>query len=379
MHNPVFVLALDSFKGSMTAKEVCEAMEKGIKKVLPDAVCIKIPMADGGEGTMQALVDVLGGEIFEQEVTGPLGNQVTASYAILDDKQTAVIEMASASGLQHLSKAELNPLVTTTFGTGEIVRTCLDKGVKKIILGLGGSATNDGGSGFMQALGAKFLDKEGFELPFGGGALKYLHKIDISSIDKRLGETTIEVACDVTNPLCGENGASVVYGPQKVATPEMVRILDDALNHYSQVIKNQLEKDVADIPCAGAAGGLGAGLLAFTNANLCKGIDIVIKHTNLREAIKKADFVFTGEGRIDSQTQYGKTPFGVAQVAKSENKRVIAIAGSVGDGVESLYEAGFDAIFSIIPDAISLEIAMQSGKENIERTMENIIRVLVMK
>lgn len=379
MRNPVFVLAPDSFKGSMAARQVCQAMERGIKKVLPNASCISIPMADGGEGTVQSLVDATGGTIYEQKVTGPLGTPVLAKYGLLGDGETAVIEMASASGLLHVSDEKRNPFITTTYGTGELLKTCLDKGIKKIILGIGGSATNDGGAGFAQALGVKFLNSVGEELPFGGAALKDLFTIDISSLDKRLQNIKIEVACDVNNPLCGEGGASYVFGPQKGATAEMVNILDDALIHYSEVIRMQLGKDIKDVPGSGAAGGLGAGLLTFTNACLEKGVDIIVNYTGLCEAIRKADIVFTGEGSMDLQTRYGKAPYGVAQIAKVENKRVIAIVGSIDEDMNSLNNLGFDAIFSIVPGIMSVEEAMNRGEEHVERTIENVVKLLKMR
>lgn len=376
---PVFLIAPDSFKGSMTAKEVCDAIEKGIKNVLPQSECIKVPMADGGEGTMQSLVDATNGTIYRIEVTDPLGRKTMAEYGISGDGQTAIIEMASASGLHFVTKESQNPLIATTYGTGELVKAALSKGVKKIILGIGGSATNDGGAGFAQALGVRLLDKDGKDLAFGGADLARLQRIDISGIDSRLKDVVIEIASDVTNPLCGEKGASHVFGTQKGATPEMIETLDNALSHYADVIEKQFGKQVKDVPGAGAAGGLGAGLLAFTDAKLKAGVDIVIAYTGLKEIVKKADYVFTGEGGIDYQTQYGKTPFGVAKTAKAENKKVIAIAGYVGEGTDQLYEKGFDAIFGILPAAMSLEEALRSGKENIERTVENIIRLLILK
>ncbi len=379
MRNLTFVLAPDSFKGSMTAQEVCDAMERGIRKVLPEATCIKVPMADGGEGTVQSLVDATKGKVYELEVMGPLTSPVLAQYGILGDEKTAVIEMASASGIQYINEKTRNPLITTTYGTGQLIKECLNKGVSKIILGIGGSATNDGGAGLAQALGVRFSDKHNDELPFGGAALSQLEKIDLSNLDARLCNVEIEVACDVTNPLCGETGASKVFGPQKGATPDMVDILDDALYHYAEIIKCQLDKDIANISGAGAAGGLGAGLLAFTNAKLERGVNIVINYTNLKEIIKKADFVFTGEGGIDFQTQYGKTPYGVAQVAKSENKKVIAIAGYIGKGIDQLYDCGFDVILGILPQATSLEEALLKGKENVERTIENVVRILLLR
>lgn len=376
MKKYVFVLAPDSFKGSLTAKEVCSAMESGIKKALPSAECISVPMADGGEGTVQSLVDATGGRIYELEVVGPLGDPVKSFYGIMGDEKTAVIEMASASGLHFVDEVTKNPLITTTYGTGQLVKACLDKGVEKIILGIGGSATNDGGAGFAQALGVSLKDKKGHELSFGGAALSQLHTIDVSGLDARLKDIRIEVASDVSNPLCGENGASYVFGPQKGATSEIIRILDDALRHYSAIIKEQLGKDVAQTPGAGAAGGLGAGLLVFTNAQMRRGVDIIIEYTNLHEIIKKADYVFTGEGGIDFQTEFGKTPYGVAQVAKSENKKIIAIAGYLGKGIDSLYDM-FDAIFGIMPGVMTMPEAIKTATKNIERTTENIIRLLL--
>lgn len=375
MDKQIFVLAPDSFKGSLSAKEVCLAMEKGIKKALPIAECISVPMADGGEGTVQSLVDATGGRIYELEVTGPLGDPVKSFYGIMGDGKTAVIEMASASGLHLVDETTKNPLITTTYGTGQLVRACLDKGIENIILGIGGSATNDGGAGFAQALGVSFKDKEGNELAFGGAALSRLHTVDISGLDARLKDVRIEVASDVSNPLYGENGASCVFGPQKGATQGMICLLDDALRHYSVIIKEQLGKEVAHSAGAGAAGGLGAGLLAFTNARMRRGVDIIIEYTNLREVIKKADYVFTGEGGIDFQTKFGKTPYGVAQVAKSENKKIIAIAGYLGKDVETLYDM-FDAIFGIMPGVMTMPEAILTAAQNIERTTENIIRLL---
>jgi glycerate kinase len=373
----VFVLAPDSFKESMTAKEVCIALEKGIKKALPEAVCIQVPMADGGEGTVQSLVDATAGKIYPVTVTGPLGTPVEASFGILGDGETAAIEMASASGIHFVNKDTKNPLITTTYGTGELIKAALDQGVGKIIIGIGGSATNDGGAGMAQALGVKLLDENGGELGFGGGALGRLAKVDVSGIDPRLKDTKIYVASDVTNPLCGEKGASHVFGPQKGATPEMVQALDANLAHYAGVLKEQLGKDIFDFPGAGAAGGLGAGLLAFTSAELRSGIELVIDFTDLEQKVKMADFVLTGEGGIDFQTQYGKTPYGVAQAAKKYGKPVIALAGYVGE-VDVLYDKGIDAIFGILPKAMSIEEALAAGQENIEKTAENIARLLVM-
>lgn len=373
-----FILAPDSFKESMTAKEVCIAMEKGIKKVNPNIECIHVPMADGGEGTMQSLIDATGGEIYSLEVVGPLGHKVKAQYGILGNREIGVLEMASASGIHLVPLEKRNPLITTTYGTGELIKACLDKGVKKLLIGIGGSATNDGGAGVIQALGGRLLDKDNNELNFGGGELGKLEKIDLTNFDFRLKDVVIEVACDVTNPLCGEKGASYVFGPQKGANMEKVEILDNNLRHFARIIKKQLGKDVLDIPGAGAAGGLGAGLMAFLNGNLKKGIEMVIEYSGLEEKVKECDMVWTGEGSIDFQTQYGKTPLGVATIAKKYNKPVIALAGRVGDNIDILYEKGIDSIFGIMKGGTSIDEALAKGKENIEKTSENIVRLMML-
>ncbi|WP_010238207.1 glycerate kinase family protein [Clostridium arbusti] len=370
------LLAPDSFKESMTAKEVCEAMERGIKKVNKNINCIHVPMADGGEGTMQSLVDATGGSIYSINAIGPLGNEVKASYGILGDGETGILEMASASGIHLVPVEKRNPLITTTYGTGQLIKACLDYGVKKILIGIGGSSTNDGGAGVVQALGGKFVDKYGNELGFGGGELSKLHTIDLTNFDTRVKDVTVEVACDVNNPLCGENGASNVFGPQKGATYEMIEELDGNLRHYASIIKEQLKKDILEIPGAGAAGGLGAGLMAFLNGTLKKGIEMVIEYTKLEEKVKFVDMVWTGEGSIDFQTQYGKTPLGVATIAKKYNKPVIVFAGRVGEDIEVLYDKGIDSIFSVIKELTTLEEALAKGKENVEKTAENVVRLI---
>lgn len=374
----VIVLAPDSFKESMTAKEVCVAMERGIKKVNSNIQCIHVPMADGGEGTMQSLVDATGGEVYSLEVVGPLGNKVKAEYGILGNGEIGVLEMASASGIHLVSLGERNPLITTTYGTGELIKACLDRGVKKLLIGIGGSATNDGGVGVIQALGGRLLDKDGNELGFGGGELEKLDRIDLTNFDRRLKDVVIEVACDVSNPLCGENGASYIFGPQKGASVEMIKILDNNLKHYAKVIKEQFGKDILEIAGAGAAGGLGAGLMVFLNGNLKKGIEIVIEYSGLEKKVKNCDMVWTGEGSIDFQTKYGKTPLGVATVAKKYNKPVVALAGRVGDDIDILYEKGIDSIFGIMRGVTSIDEALKNGKENIETTSENIVRLMEM-
>lgn len=371
-----FVLAPDSFKECMTAKEVADAMEQGIKRVFKDADCVKVPMADGGEGTVQSLVDSTNGKIHEILVTNPLGKQVKAKYGILGDGNTAVIEMAEASGLHHVDIDKRNPLITTTYGTGELIKDALNKGVKKMLIGIGGSATNDGGAGMIQALGGKLLDENGIELSFGGGSLCNLCKIDLDEFDRRIYSTEIEVACDVKNTLTGENGASFIFGKQKGATKEMMKTLDNNLKHFSQIVREQMDKDFEHMEGSGAAGGLGFALVAFCNAILKPGIDIVIKYTDLEEKIKNAAYVITGEGSIDNQTKFGKTPYGVAKVAQKYNVPVIAIAGNVGKEIDDLYDYGIKSVFSIIPRVMTLDEALSSGEENIENLLENIARLL---
>ncbi|WEG72401.1 glycerate kinase [Vagococcus intermedius] len=372
-----FVLAPDSFKESLTAKEVCQAMESGLRQAFPDSDYLHIPMADGGEGTMQSLVDATEGVVKELEVVGPLGETVIANYGVLGDGITGVIEMASASGIQLVPKEARNPLLTTTYGTGQLIKACLDEGVKQIIIGIGGSATNDAGAGMAMALGASLLDEKGCSIGLGGGELGNVTNINIDQLDRRLHEVDLLVACDVTNPLCGEIGASYVFGPQKGASQEMVALLDANLAHFANVIEKQLSIKVLEEPGSGAAGGLGAGLLAFTNAKLEKGIEIVTRYTELEKHVKEADYVFTGEGGMDSQTKYGKTPYGVAKIAQRHHKTVIGIAGHIGDGIEELYDEGFTAILGIVPSAVSLDKALETGFRNVERTCENIGRLLI--
>lgn len=371
-----FVIAPDSFKESLTALRVCEAVEKGIKTHFPNAEISKVPMADGGEGTVQSLVDATDGEVVQARVTGPLGKEVEAFYGILGDGKTAVIEMAAASGLHHVPVDKRNPLVTTTRGTGELILKALDHKVKHIIIGIGGSATNDGGAGMAKALGAKLLDAKGAEIKEGGGSLGQLTSIDLTNLDSRLAETKVEVACDVDNPLTGETGASAVFGPQKGATPDMVKQLDRNLAHYAAVIEKEMDIHIQNVLGAGAAGGLGGGLLAFLSAELKPGVDIVIEATQLERYIKDANLVITGEGRIDGQTIYGKTPIGVAKTAKKHSVPVIAIAGSIGAGSEAVYEHGISALFSVVPGAVTLPEALEKAGENIERTAKNVASVI---
>ncbi|WP_125760492.1 glycerate kinase family protein [Companilactobacillus hulinensis] len=372
------VLAPDSFKNSLTAKQVAQAMQKGLEKVYPNANFVKVPMADGGEGTVQSLVDAKNGEILTENVINPLGVETEANYGLIDNGEVAVIEMAEASGIQFINKFTRNPYVTTTYGTGQLMKAAIKRGAKTIIIGIGGSATNDGGAGMAQALGAHLLDDEGNELKYGGAVLKKLAKIDISEMLPELNDVKIVVASDVTNPLTGPNGASHVFGPQKGANEEMVKFLDEALSHYAGIIKRDLGKDLEQTPGAGAAGGLGAGLLAFTNAEMQSGVDIVVNYTGLKDQVRDADVVFTGEGQIDFQTKFGKTPIGVSQATKEVNPdaTVIAIAGSVGDRISELYPLGIDAIFTCVPGVQSLDDAISNSQKNIEQVSENIGRLI---
>jgi glycerate 2-kinase len=369
------VIAPDSFKGSLTALEVAESIEKGIKNIDKSIETVIIPMADGGEGTVQSLIDASGGKIITVSVQDPLCRTINSFYGIMGDGVTAVIEMAAASGLPLLTNEEKNPLLTSTFGTGELIKDALDRGCENFIIGLGGSATNDGGCGMAQALGVKFFDKNQQELLMSGGQLSKIDTIDFSSIDQRIKNAHFVAACDVENPLCDQNGASVVYGKQKGASDADLIVLDNGLNHFAYIISNQLNKHIKDIPGAGAAGGMGAGVMIFLNASLLPGIDIVTTATNLAYKMEGADLVITGEGRIDFQTAYGKTPFGVAKVAKEKNIPLIAFSGSLGDGYQTLYEKGFDGIFSIINKPMSLQEAIDNAAMLLENTSENIIRL----
>jgi len=341
------VVAPDSFKGSLTAIEVSDAIEKGIREVFPEAEIIKIPMADGGDGTVQCLVNATGGKILEEKVIGPLGNEVWAFYGILGDRKTAIVEMAAASGLTLVPENKRDPLITTTYGTGQLIKAALNQGCRKMIIGIGGSATNDGGAGMVQALGTKLLDKDGEEIGFGGGELKKIVKIDISCMDKRLSDIKVLAASDVNNPLCGPQGASRIYGPQKGATPEIIEELDESLAYFAELIKRDLHKDIKDIPGAGAAGGLGASLIAFLNAELRPGIEIMIEAVKLEQAIKDADLVITGEGKIDSQTIYGKAPIGVAKIAKKHNIPVVAVAAIIEEDSRIFQSYGIDTLIKV--------------------------------
>ncbi len=361
------IVCPDSFKGSLSSMEVADAIERGIRSITgADARIHKIPLADGGEGTVDALVGAKDGRVCTARVMDPLGREIEAFYGILDASVVAVIEMSSASGLCLLSDNERDPLITSTYGTGQLIEAALKAGALKIVIGIGGSATNDGGAGAMTALGARFLDANGRELPPGGAALIDLDRIDMSGFRFPVGRVEVEVACDVTNPLCGPMGASAVYGPQKGASSEMVEQLDAALARYAEVIKRDLGEDIADMPGAGAAGGLGAGLAAFLGAKLKSGIDMVLDVAGFDEALTSADLVITGEGRIDEQTAYGKTIGGVLKRASAAGVPVVAIAGSISGDLTALHDAGLTAAYSITSESVSVEYAMSHASELIE-------------
>ena len=374
------VIAPDSFKESLTAKEVCIAIETGFKRVFPEATYCLIPVADGGEGTVQSLVDATQGEILNLQVTGPISESVDAFYGLLGDgSHTAVIEMAAASGLHHVPEHLRDPKLTSSYGTGELIKAALDHGATKIIIGLGGSATNDGGIGMLSALGVSFLDKDNQNIVANGAGLQHIKSINIDGLDARLSNCEILVACDVDNPLCGNHGASHVFGPQKGATPEDIQLLDDALKHYGDCIKQQFNIDVLNQSGAGAAGGMGAALMAFTNATLKPGIDLVLEAVQLNHYMDKTDLVITGEGRIDSQTIYGKTPMGVAKIAKQFDIPVIGIAGSLGKDHQAVYGCGIDAVFAAVPGAITLQQAFAEAHDNVANVAENIAKIFALK
>jgi len=370
------VIAPDSFKESLSAMEAALAIERGFKRIFPNADYQKMPMADGGEGTVQSLVDATNGSIKERIVTGPLGNPVKAFFGLMGDGKTAVIEMAAASGLHLVPFERRNPLVTTTRGTGELILSALDLGVEHMIIGVGGSATNDGGAGMVQALGGRLLDSDGNDIQAGGGVLSEIASIDLTGLDQRLTEIKIEVACDVDNPLTGPRGASAIFGPQKGATPEMVQLLDQNLTHFADVVEASLGRSFRNIEGAGAAGGLGASLVAFLNAELKRGIQIVLDAVNFDEVVEDANLVITGEGRIDSQTIYGKTPIGVAKAAKKYGVPVIGVAGSLSKDCDVVYEHGIDALFSIVPGVTTLPNAFEHAADYMEKTARNIAATL---
>nr|WP_318384547.1 glycerate 2-kinase [uncultured Enterobacter sp.] len=370
------VIAPDSYKESLSATEVAQAIEKGFREIFPNAQYVSVPVADGGEGTVEAMIAATQGTEHIACVTGPLGDNVDARWGMSGDGKTAFIEMAAASGLALVPPELRNPLITTSRGTGELILHALEQGARNIIIGIGGSATNDGGAGMVQALGAKLCDANGTEIGNGGGSLMSLNAIDVSGLDARIKECTIRVACDVTNPLTGEKGASRIFGPQKGATEAVIVELDKNLEHYAHVIKKSLRVDVKEVPGSGAAGGMGAALMAFLNAELQSGIEIVTEALNLEEHIHDCTLVVTGEGRIDSQTIHGKVPMGVANVAKKYHKPVIGIAGSLTRDVGVVHAYGIDAVFSVLTSISTLEEAFRGAFDNIYRASRNIAATL---
>ena len=355
-------------------------METGIKRVIPGAECIKIPMADGGEGTVQSLLDAVGGELVSCTVKGPDGRKVRADYGILADNRTAVIEMAAASGLSLVSGTGMNPLETTTFGTGELIRHALDRGVETIILGIGGSATNDAGVGMAQALGAVFRSGDGSVIrqDGAGGMLGKIEAVDLAGMHPGLRRTRILVACDVDNPLSGKNGAAHVFAPQKGADAAMVKSLDENLKHLAGVIKRELDIDVDNVPGAGAAGGLGAGLLVFAGAELQSGIDIISRATSIGTHLRSADLVFTGEGRVDFQTAFGKTPAGIARLAEKYNVPVVAIGGGLADDAGEVFRHGINGLEAAIARDMPLDEALANSREYIANAAERVIRLILL-
>lgn len=370
------VIAPDSYKESLSALEVATQIELGFQEIFPHAHYLKVPMADGGEGTVQAMAQATNGRIVEVAVTGPLGQPVQGFYALTGDGHMAMIEMAAASGLALVPPEQRNPLITTSYGTGELITAALDAGARHLILGLGGSATNDGGAGMLQALGVKLLDAAGQDIGYGGAALAQLARMDASGIDVRLADCIIEVACDVDNPLTGPRGASAIFGPQKGATPEMVQQLDANLQHFAQIIARDVGVEVDQVPGAGAAGGMGAAMLAFLKGQLRPGCEIIAKAVGLDAAVQGASLVITGEGRIDQQTIFGKTPFGVATVAKQHGVPVIGIAGSLGQNAHVVHAHGIDAIASVLSRPCNIQEAVAEAECNVRSTARNIAALL---
>jgi glycerate kinase len=375
------IIAPQALKGSLSATQAAQAIARGVRRIWPDEQYILLPIADGGEGTVQTLIEANGGQIIPARVTGPLGRPVESFFGVLPapapgEPSTAVIEMAAAAGLPLVPPAQRDPRLTTTRGVGELFRLALDYGCRRFIIGIGGSATNDGGAGMAQALGAALLDEKSLELPLGGAALARLSRVDVARLDPRLQESSILVACDVTNPLCGPEGASAIYGPQKGATPTMVAELDAALAHYAAILQHDLGTDVRDVPGAGAAGGLGAGLLAFLHATLTPGAPLILDTLRLDEHLRSAALLLTAEGQLDGQTIYGKAVAAVAARAQAQGVPVIALAGSLGAGYETLYQAGVHAVVPL-PDApMSLDVAMQRADDLLGAAAERAARLM---
>lgn len=369
------VLAPDSFKDCLSATRVCASLAEGVLRADPAADVVRVPMADGGQGTTEAILDAVGGERKYMRVSGPLGSPVETAYALVDGGRTAIIEMAAASGLELVPPDQRDPRRTTTFGTGELLRAALDADVDRVIVGIGGSATNDGGAGMAEALGYRLWNDNGESIPRGGGFLRELARIDSSHRHPRLGKIPIDVACDVTNPLTGPNGASAIYGPQKGATPDVVAELDGNLQHLASIIRRDLGIDVENLPGGGAAGGLGAGLVAFAKAELRRGVELVIDVVRLQDKLEGADLCLTGEGRMDSQSAFGKTAVGVARLCRSMSVPVVAIVGAIEGDVSALYSEGLTACFSIARRPQSLTEAIAECEDALARQAENIVRL----
>ena len=372
------VVAIDSLKGSLSSLEAGEAIKSGVLKAMPEAeVCVR-PLADGGEGTVEALALGMGGELKTVEVTGPLGEKVNCLYGILEESKTAILEMSGAAGITLVADEMRNPLHTTTYGVGEVIKDAIANGCRHFIVGIGGSATNDGGIGMLQALGYGMLDKDGNQVPFGAKGIKEIVTITDDQVIPELKECSFRIACDVTNPLCGERGCSAVYGPQKGATPEMVKDMDAWLSDYAKLVAAKYEKADAEYPGTGAAGGMGFAFLAYTNAVLESGIKIILEETKLEDYVKDADIVVTGEGRLDGQTAFGKAPIGVAKIAKKFDKTVLAFAGAVTKDAVVCNEHGIDAFFPILRRIQTLQEAMtpEIARDNMVTTVEQVFRLI---
>ena len=372
------VVAIDSLKGSLSSLEAGEAIKSGVLNAIPDAeVCVR-PLADGGEGTVEALALGMGGELKTVEVTGPLGEKVNCLYGILEESKTAILEMSGAAGITLVADEMRNPLHTTTYGVGEVIKDAIANGCRHFIVGIGGSATNDGGIGMLQALGYGMLDKDGNQVPFGAKGIKEIVTITDDQVIPELKECSFRIACDVTNPLCGERGCSAVYGPQKGATPEMIKEMDAWLADYAKLVAAKYEKADAEYPGTGAAGGMGFAFLAYTNAVLESGIKIILEETKLEDYVKDADIVITGEGRLDGQTAFGKAPIGVANIAKKFDKTVLAFAGAVTKDAVVCNEHGIDAFFPILRRIQTLQEAMtpEIARDNMVTTVEQVFRLI---
>ena len=370
------VIAPDSFKDSLSAEKVADAIAAGLADVLPHAQLVKCPMADGGEGTVEAIVAAGNGQLRRNLVQGPFGTEVEARWGWLPDSRTAIIEMAEASGLQLVALNQRNACTSSTFGTGQLIKAALDAGAHRIILAIGGSATNDAGAGALQALGLGLFDAQDQPLPHGGLALAHVARINLDSLDPRLAEVRFEIAADVNNPLCGDQGASAIFGPQKGASPEQVKQLDSALGRFADYCAEVLPKDVRDEPGSGAAGGLGFAAKAFFGAQFRAGVEVVAELVNLESVVKGADWVITGEGRFDAQTLRGKTPFGVARIAQQHDVPVVVLAGTLGEGYQTMYEHGVNAAFAVTSGPMGLEYACTHAAQLLTDRARDIARLL---